>query len=193
VIESIKLFSDAFLDRNDKLFRFLIHEIKNFENSKELIHILAGTSSYIKYKKNIEIDKIQAEENRRRQEVESERKRLLIIAATPEAIAERKVIRKQLREIKTSHQRNKKQLTALLISDFIQKINQKHDSELLDFVTSSENKISMKAAGGIVYERLFNFLKTKEISNGERYLLIKLATSHSWHWKKLHKKLSLAF
>jgi hypothetical protein len=174
-----------------------MHEIENFENDKELIHILNGTPSYLKYKQNIETDKIQAEEDLRinliRQEEENERKRLLKIAATPEAIAERKVIRKQLREIKTSHQRNKKQLTALLISDFIQKINQKHDSELLDFVTSSENKISMKAAGGIVYERLFNFLKTKEISNGERYLLIKLATNHSWHWKKLHKNLSLAF
>jgi hypothetical protein len=197
MVQSIKLFSDVFLDTNNKLFRFLMHEIENFENYKELIHILNGTPSYLKYKQNIEIDKIQAEEDLRinliRQEEENERKRLLKIAATPEAIAERKVIRKQLREIKTSHQRNKKQLTALLISDFIQKINQKHDSELLDFVTSSENKISMKAAGGIVYERLFNFLKTKEISNGERYLLIKLATNHSWHWKKLHKNLSLAF
>lgn len=197
IVQSIKLFSDVFLDTNNKLFRFLMHEIENFENDKELIHILNGTPSYLKYKQNIETDKIQAEEDLRinliRQEEENERKRLLKIAATPEAIAERKVIRKQLREIKTSHQRNKKQLTALLISDFIQKINQKHDSELLDFVTSSENKISMKAAGGIVYERLFNFLKTKEISNGERYLLIKLATNHSWHWKKLHKNLSLAF
>jgi hypothetical protein len=197
MVQSIKLFSDVFLDTNNKLFRFLMHEIENFGNDKELIHTLNGTPSYIKYKQNIETDKIQAEEDLRinliRQEEENERKRLLKIAATPEAIAERKVIRKQLREIKTSHQRNKKQLTALLISDFIQKINQKHDSELLDFVTSSENKISMKAAGGIVYERLFNFLKTKEISNGERYLLIKLATNHSWHWKKLHKNLSLAF
>ena len=187
LVQSIKLFSDAFLDTNDKLFRFLMHEIENFENGKELIRLLYGTPSYKKFQINIETDKIQAEKDRRVnqiiQEEENERKRLLKIAATPEAIAERKVIRKQLREIKTTHQRNKKQLTSQLISDFIQIINQKPDSELLDFVICSENKISIKAAGGIVYERLLNFFKSKEISNDERYLLIKLATDHSWHWK----------
>jgi hypothetical protein len=112
LVKSIKLFSDVFLDNNDKLFRFLMHEIENFENSKDLIQLLYGTSSYKKFEKNIETDKIQAEENSRinqiRQEEENERKRLLKIASTPEAIAERKVIRKQLREIKTSPQRNKK-------------------------------------------------------------------------------------
>ena len=194
LVQSIKLFSDEFLDTNDKLFRFLMHEIENFENGNELTQLLYGTPSYLKFKENIETDKRQAEEDLRinliRQEAENERKRLLKIAATPEAIAERKVIRKQLREIKTFPQRNKKQLTALIIRDFIEKISQKSDSELLKFVISSENKISMKASGGIVYERLLNFFKSNEISNADRYLLIKLAAEHSWHWKKLYKNLS---
>jgi hypothetical protein len=194
LVQSIKLFSDEFLDTNDKLFRFLMHEIENFENGKELTQLLYGTPSYLKFKENIETDKRQAEEDLRinliRQEAKNERKRLLKIAATPEAIAERKVIRKQLREIKTFPQRNKKQLTALMIRDFIEKISQKSDSELLKFVISSENKISMKASGGIVYDRLLNFFKSNEISNADRYLLIKLASEHSWHWKKLYKNLS---
>ena len=193
IIQKIKLFSFKFLNSHDELFRFLIYEIKKLNNGKNLIQTLVGTPSYIRLNDIIVFDKKEAEEYRRltqiRLEAENERKRLLKLAATPEAIAERKLIRKQLREIKTSPQRIKKQLTKELINDFIIKINNLPDSELLNFILISENKIPMRAAGGIVYKRILGFLKSRKISDSEKATIIKFSTDHSWHWTKLYKKI----
>ena len=160
-------------------------------NGEELIHQLAGTSSHIQIQCNIHEDEHKRKIELKVQEEESERRRLLKLAATPEAIAERKAVRKQLREIKTSPQRKRKELSKLMVADFITRINQKTDSELLQFVTSPLNKISMRSAGGILYNRLSNFLRTKAIANDDKALLKKLAFDHSWHWKKLCTRLKI--
>lgn len=193
----IKSFSWEFLNGQDKFFRILINELRENENGSELIEQLKGSSAYLKIKENIELDQIAEEKYRKAQLIkhneEIERKRLLQIAATPEAIAERKALRKKLREQKTSPQRNNKMLTEKTIRDFIEKINAKSDYELLDFVTSSQNSISMKASGGIAYARLLKFFGSKKITDEEAELLQKLANDHSWHWRKLITKLKLDF
>lgn len=193
VVQAIKLFTEEFLKTHGDLFRFLVHEIRKSKNGNELIQRLDATPSYIQIQKNIQEDERYAKDARRKQEEEKERINFLKLSATPEAIAERKAIRKQLREIKTSSQRNRKELTKFFVADFITIINCRPDSELLHLVTGSENKITMKAAGGIVYERLLSFLKSSKISSDDKVLLKKLATEHSWHWKKLYKKLWLDY
>lgn len=191
IIRNLKSFSEQFLRTHKNLFRFLVHEVRNLENGEELIHQLAGTPSYTQIQSNIREDEHKRKIELTAQEEESERRRLLKLAATPEAIAERKAVRKQLREIKTSPQRKRKELSKLMVADFITRINHKTDSELLQFVTSPLNKISMRSAGGILYNRLSNFLRTKAIANDDKALLKKLAFDHSWHWKKLCTRLKI--
>ena len=184
IIEDLRKLNHEFFIMNNDVFRLIIRECSLLPLGGDLLSSLSGTPAGEQLQKNIDYSNNEYEKRQRYEKFRA-------IYESKEAIEERKIKRKELREIATQPHREKKKLNAEEIKNIILIFEKIPSAELLKTAINLETKISMRAIGGLVYKRLLNNFQSSSISLNDKKILIELSKTHNGHWKKLVCKLSI--
>ena len=174
VLSHLRQLSEAFLAKNNTMFRLIVSEISVFPNGGDLLSDLEGSAAAKQLLANIDF------QNQR-----FVKRQAYLASQTPEAIAQSRYLKIAKRLDSTALQRDKKLANVDAIRAALDKLNLTPDHQVLEVITHTDLGVSKEALGGLAYSRLRKFYKFNSIEKPQLDALSFLADAHSGHWAKL--------